>query len=108
MNAHGARGSTELLTRLFDAAPSDADLQEALKVAREEYRVLRWWKLGQPAVDAIKVKLDIPQEKAGGVLTDLVQMHSEKLQVTVNAFPYGLPALDGVLVDVTMERQVAG
>lgn len=99
-----ARGSTKVLSRLFDSDPSDDQLREALQVAREEYRVLRWWKYGQPAVDVVKAKLDVQPDRVGEVLADLVQQQGGGLQVTLDVFPYGLPALDGLVVDVTMER----
>jgi hypothetical protein len=103
-----ARGSTKVLSRLFDSDPSDRELQEALRVAREEYRVLRWWKYGQPAPDVIKAKLDVPPDRVGEVLTDLVQQQGNGLQVTLDVFPYGVPAFEGLVVDVTMERAVGG
>jgi hypothetical protein len=101
------RGSTHLLARLFDGEPTDEQLGAALASARDEYRVLRWWKYGQPAVDAVRARLDVSALQLGGVLNDILKLHNELMQITVEVFPYGIPSLDGAQVNLLIERQIA-
>jgi hypothetical protein len=100
------RGSTRLLTRLFETAPTDEELRKALDEARDEYRVLRWWKYGQPATDVIKATLDVRPERIGSVIEDLLGNYNDKVRVSLEGFPYGVVAIDGVQLQVTLEQQV--
>jgi hypothetical protein len=99
------RGSTRLLTKLFDTAPTDEELRKALDEARDEFRVLRWWKYGQPATDVVKATLDVRPEMVGTVVGDLFQLYNEKIRISLEGFPYGVVAIDGVQLQVTLEQQ---
>jgi hypothetical protein len=103
------RGSDKILGQLFgDAAPTDRDgLARAVAAAREGgLRVVRWWWKGQPAIDSIRAQLDVGPEEAGGVAQALVGLHAPGAGLAVEVFPYGIPKLDGVRFDVTLNRTV--
>jgi hypothetical protein len=101
------RGSAKLWSRVFDKdAPAQEELVKAIAGSREGYRVLRWWKYGQPAIDLIKATLDVRPEYAGELIQDIIGSHGKDLQVTLGVFPYGVPVPDGVRLDVVFEQQV--
>ena len=103
------RGSDKILSQLFgDAAPADREgLARAVTAARESgLRVVRWWWRGQPAIDLIRAQLDVRPEEAGGVAQGLVGLHGPGAGLAVEVFPYGIPKLDGVRFDVTLNRTV--
>ncbi len=103
-----ARGSEKLWDRIFEHDdPTQAKLGEAVAAARESYRVLRWWKFGQPAIDRIKTTLDVPTAESGQLIQDILRSAGgNRANITLEAFPYGLPQLERVQVDVTFERNV--
>lgn len=97
MAADQVRGSSRLREMLFESkTPSHEDLLRAIAGAREDFKVLRWWKYGQPAIDRIKATLDVQTERVGGVIQELISGHGVEVQVGLDVFPYGLPQLEGV------------
>jgi hypothetical protein len=95
------RGSSKL------AAMSHEDLAQSIKLARASYKIERWWKYGQPAIDRIQATLNISKvEEAATVISDLIRRHGSEVQVTLEVFPYGVPVFDGVNIHVNLEQQV--
>ena len=103
-----ARGSEKLWDRIFEHdQPTPAKLGEAVAAARESYRVLRWWKYGQPAIDRIRTTLDVATADSGKLIQDILHSAAgNRANIVLEAFPYGLPQLDRVQVNVTFERNV--
>ena len=102
-----ARGSEKLWDRIFEHEPTHAKLGEAVAAARESYRVLRWWKYGQPAIDRIRTTLDVATAESGPLIQDILRSAaSNKANIVLEAFPYGVPQLERVQVDVTFERNL--
>lgn len=108
MAQEAARGSAKLWDRVFDTdAPTDAQLGEAVARGGESYRVLRWWKYGQPAIDRIKTTLDVATIDSGRLIQDILgSAAGNRSNIVLEAFPYGLPKLDRTQIDVLFERNV--
>jgi hypothetical protein len=95
------RGST----KLGDMSPETLHL--AIGAARPSYKLERWWKYGQPAIDRIAAVVNITDpQAAGSIIGGLANLHGNERQITLDVFPYGLPALDGVRVHVNVEEAV--
>ena len=108
MAQEAARGSVKLWDRVFETEPpTQAALGEQVAGARETYKVLRWWKYGQPAIDRIRTTLDVATAESGGLIQEILNSAGgNKANIILDAFPYGLPKLDRVQVDVTFERDI--
>ena len=94
-----SRGSSNL------GALSPEALHKSIGEARESYTIKRWWKYGQPAIDRISAVLDITDvASAGAVVGNLLKMHNQKSQVGVVVFPYGIPVIDGVRIELNIDQ----
>jgi hypothetical protein len=103
------RGSSKLWMQVFEEnAPTDEALNAALAVAAEKYKVLRWWKYGQPAIDRIKATFEVSPRTAGEVIQSVLDAHGTELQVNLDVFPYGIPRPERVHINVLFERNVPG
>jgi hypothetical protein len=97
-----ARGSSKL------GELSHEDLHLAIDTARTSYKIERWWKYGQPAIDRISAVLNITDvRQTASVLGGLTNLHSSARQVSFDVFPYGIPVIDGVRVQLRID-QAAG
>lgn len=108
MAQEAARGSAKLWDRVFETeAPTDDNLGQAVARGGESYKVLRWWKYGQPAIDRIKATLEVPTMESGRLIQDILgSAGGNGANIILEAFPYGLPKLDRTQVDVIFERNV--
>ena len=94
-----ARGSAKL------GELSHEDLHLAIDTARTTYKIERWWKYGQPAIDRISAELNITDPRqAASVLGGLTSLHNSARQVTFDVFPYGIPVIDGVRVKLQIDQ----
>ena len=103
-----ARGSEKLWDRIFEQdQPTHAKLGDAVAAARVNYKILRWWNYGKPAIDRVKTTLDVPTAESGSLIQDILHSAAgNKANITLEAFPYGLPQIDRVQVNVTFEKNV--
>ena len=107
MEVQKQRGSSKVWARVFETdAPTNEELTRSLAVAGETYRVLRWWKYGQPAIDRIKATLDVRFENVGPLIQDILSVHGKEMQVSLDVFPYGQPGPEGIMLNVVFERQL--
>jgi hypothetical protein len=108
--AQEARGSAKLWDRVFEAdPPTGGDLSKAVSGAQSDYTVKRWWKYGQPAIDLIRATLDVKAERAGSIMQEILNAApGNRANVILEAFPYGLPKVDGVEIKVTFEKDLGG
>lgn len=99
MNDEPMRGSSKL------GKLGPEMLTKAIGLARNEYRVERWWWYGQPKIDLLRATFDVPSlEKAGGVVSDLLRQHGADRQIQLDVFPYGVPPYPmGVKVNVRVD-----
>jgi hypothetical protein len=99
MNEQNARGSSHLGELTHD------QLHLAIDTARSAYRIERWWKYGQPAIDAITAELNITDvNQAGAVLGGLVKLQSSARQINFDVFPYGITVVDGLRVKLRIDQ----
>lgn len=103
-----ARGSEKLWDRIFEHdQPTPAKLTEAVAAARQNYKILRWWKYGQPQIDRVRTTLDVATADSGSVIQEILHSATgNRANIILEAFPYGLPQLDRVQVNVTFEKPV--
>ena len=95
------RGSDALFTF---GAKDEAALTAALGAAANDYQVKWWWRYGQPAIDRIRVDLEIPRENFARAFTAIMEANSRQLQVTAEVFPQGVEKLDGYRVSVEIQQ----
>jgi hypothetical protein len=104
---HQSRGSEKLWSRVFeDDAPTSESLNSAVASARSGYVIKRWWKYGQPAIDRVKALIEVPREEVGALVQDVLRSNSRGVQVTLDAFPLGMPEPDLFHVKVNFEREI--
>jgi hypothetical protein len=84
-------------------------LEKALAAAKVSYKIERWWKYGQPAIDLIKGVINVTSvAEAGRVVQELIGQHGGKTQVNLEIFPYGITNPEGVRIHVALEQQGGG
>ena len=97
----GDRGSAKL-------GATAASLEKALAAAQLSYKIERWWKYGQPAVDLVTGVINVTNvADAGAVLQHLIALQG-KLQVGLEVFPYGIINPDGVRINVNLNEPAGG
>jgi hypothetical protein len=97
----GDRGSSKLGT-------TAESLEKALAAAQVSYKIERWWKYGQPAVDLVRGVINVTNvADAGKVLQQLISLQG-KLQIGLEVFPYGIIDPDGVRINVNIDEQTGG
>jgi hypothetical protein len=97
----GDRGSAKL-------GATAASLEKALAAAKVSYKIERWWKYGQPAIDQIKGVINVTNiAEAGTVVQQLVALQG-KLQVGLEIFPYGIINPEGVRINVNIDERPGG
>jgi hypothetical protein len=93
----GDRGSAKL-------GATAASLEKALAAAKVSYKIERWWKYGQPAVDLIQGVINVTNiADAGKVVQELVALQG-RLQVGLEVFPYGIINPEGVHINVSLNE----
>jgi hypothetical protein len=66
-------------------------LHNAITVAKDTYRVERWWKYGQPAIDRITATVDVTDiASAGPIIGSLIRLQGQQRQIGIAVFPYGI------------------
>jgi hypothetical protein len=99
MNEQQPRGSLNL----GELSPDDLHL--AIDAARASYKIERWWKFGQPAIDRIEATLNITDVKtAGQILGGLAGLQGGARQIGLEVFPYGIRIFDGMRVRVRIDQ----
>lgn len=99
MSEKSSRGSEKL------GAMSPEVLHKSINEARESYKIERWWKYGQPAVDRISAVLDVTNvASAGSIINSILKLQNSQRQVGVIVFPYGIPVFDGVRLEVNIDQ----
>src|SRR4029453_15455461 len=95
------RGSS----KLGDMSPET--LLAAIDVAKGSYKIERWWKYGQPAIDRISAVVNVTDPKSPGASVGrLCNLHAHDRQIGLDVFPYGIPVIDGVRVRVNIDEAV--
>lgn len=97
------RGSDQLLAKLCGAEGpvTDESLAAAVEQAQQEgFRVVRWWWFGQPAIDHITQVIDVDVDRLGPTMNNLVKLHGRDRTINLEVFPYGIPVLDRIHIQV--------
>jgi len=93
--------------RLFAIELHDhAALAQAIGAARDDYEVKWWWKYGQPAIDRLRLTIEVDAARLGTTLTKFMQQNSRATQVTAECFPYGIVAPDRYRVELEIQNTV--
>jgi hypothetical protein len=90
------RGSSNL-------GPMSADdLHKAISLAKTSYKLKRWIIKGIPPVyDRIDAVIDVTDiRNTGQAVQGLVGLQTPQRQIGVVIFPYGIPVVDGALLNV--------
>ena len=101
-----AHGSSKLVTRLFGAGGPvtrerlAAAVQEA---GSSQFKVLRWWWRGQPAIDFISALIQVESSQLGPTVTGLAAAQSEGREISIRVLPIGVPVPDGAQLEFTAE-----
>jgi hypothetical protein len=99
MKKSKSRGSDKL------GALAPEALHRAIGIARDSYRIERWWKYGQPRIDRIAATLTVTTvAEAANLVTGLIGQHGSAAQITFEGFPYGVPKLDGIRFNVQIDQ----
>jgi hypothetical protein len=97
------RGSS----KLFDIELHDHEaLAKAVGLARTAYEVKWWWKYGQPAIDFVRLTVEVDGKQLGNTLTQFMQHNGPRTQVTAECFPYGVVQPDRYRVELGIRNRV--
>jgi hypothetical protein len=98
MTQSSERGSTKLMHELFDGKVPEThvDAMRALGITVEQAKLLRWWIKGQPRPDWFFASFQVRPENFGDIAGRLI-----KAGLVVEGFPFGLPVVDGAIINAT-------
>ena len=83
-------------------------LEKALAAAKVSYKIERWWKYGQPAIDLVRGVINVTNiADAGKVVQELVALQG-KIQVGLEVFPYGIINPEGVHINISLNQPAGG
>ena len=83
-------------------------LEKALAAAKVSYKIERWWKYGQPAIDLVQGVINVTDiAHAGAAIQQLVALQG-KLQVGLEVFPYGIINPEGVRININLNQHAGG
>jgi hypothetical protein len=108
MSAPAQRGSAAVLENLFgQPTVSHEQLQAAVSNATLAGLAVKriWWK-GQPVPDLIRAETLVKPDAIQSAMANLLKMHNEFAQITVEVFPIGVVQIEEVRLDVTVNRNV--
>lgn len=90
------KGSANL-SRLFGAEGrvTKAGIAKAVSNVNQEYKIVKWWWYGQPAIDIINVDFDLSSSQLGNAVREIANLQGSGLNVGMEVFPYGIPKLEG-------------
>ena len=108
--AEESRGSDKVLQQLFgEKTVTHQQLATAVEQARAGgYTVERWWWKGQPVVDWFKGVVRVRPEQFATTIGQLVGLHSNINQLSLEVFPKGVPKLEAIDVHITIDRNIQG
>jgi hypothetical protein len=96
------RGSSKL------AALTKDDLHESIGTAREAYAIKRWILKGIPPIyDHAEALIEVVEkERVGEVVQGLIALQHEGRNVGLKIFPYGIPFVDGILIEAEIDLEI--
>jgi len=95
------RGSAKLFA--IDLHNHEA-LAHAIGAARDDYEVKWWWKYGTPAIDLVRLTIEVDAKQFGGTLSKFMQQNGRAQQVTAECFPYGIVQPDRYRVELAIRN----
>ena len=104
------RGSDKVLEQLFgDTKVSGQQLTAAVEQARQAgFRFERLWWKGQPHPDLIFGVTSVTPDRFAATLADLIRLHNNANQVSLEAFPKGVPQIEAIDLHITVNRNIGG
>jgi hypothetical protein len=100
---HAERGSSKLFA--IEAGDREA-LAKAVGLARADYEVKWWWKYGQPAIDLVRLTIEVEGKQPGNTVSQFMQQNAQGMQVTAECFPYGIVQPDRYRVELNIQNRV--
>jgi hypothetical protein len=96
------RGSEKMMEELFGGRPPQLDrgeLRRLVGAALEKpgVKLIDWWWFGQPAIDGVFGKFEVPARSLGDAVRD---MAGSRVRPVFRVFPKGLPVPTDFLVEV--------
>ena len=109
MAGEGIRGS-ELLREKWQGEGrfvTEKDLDQLLEVEQSDdaIKLLHWWIYGQPHPEVVRGVFQVHPKVAGRVIDRLFELDG---RYRLDVFPYGIPAVDGVLVGFETTQGLRG
>lgn len=98
-----AAGSSKALARIFggQGKMTKKSLAAAVEDARSsQFKIVRWWWRGQPAIDRVSAVMQVAPSQVGSTVQQLAGLQGGGTSVSIEVFPYGIPKLDQVLVQI--------
>jgi hypothetical protein len=97
MTKENIRGSAKLAPMTVE------ELQQSVGSARAFFEVKRFIKKGIPPIYDVEASLAVSQkEKVGEVVQEIINLQTATRNIGVVIFPYGIPFVDGALLNVTI------
>jgi hypothetical protein len=97
------RGSSKLFA--IETGDHEA-LAKAVGLARADYEVKWWWKFGQPAIDLLRLTIEVEGKQFGTTLSQFMQQNGRETQVTAECFPYGIIRPDRYRIELNIQNRV--
>lgn len=72
------------------------------EISEQHGFLLDWQIFGQPAIDRLRATVELKPEKLGSFLDQLIKV--DGVAVDFGVFPYGVPAIDRVLIHIQNGR----
>lgn len=94
-----ARGSSKL-------GATAESLNKALTAAQVDYKIERWWKYGQPAIDTVTGVINVTNIAHAGIVAQQLIGLQGRLQVNLEIFPYGIVNPEGAHINFSLEQPV--
>ena len=90
--------------KVFGASGDDHEsLAHALGLARGDFLITRWHKIGLPPFERIDAEFQVSPAQLGPTVAKLMQLNTPNLLVTAECFPYGIVNPE-YRVEVSLEK----
>ena len=103
------RGSAKMVEELLGhRTVIDKDELRSLLTAIDQQgvRIVDWCQYGQPGIDGVCGKIEVAPKGAGDLVRDLFRF--KRIRPELEVFPYGIPVIDRLLIELRIGRVPRG